>query len=239
MKPSRKAAIIERSRQLLIQLWMMRDQLWDDPPSAEDLFPLPVEILIKGLLAIKYEEPIELPSLTSLTLKVSADETFGFMDRDSRRIVVPQNFKTEWRRFTAAHEVGHWVLHPKVKYHRDRPLTGAERNNAFLPPEEQEANLFAAYLLMPSRTVRKYFERHFGDSIDGREPNEELACYLSASAGQNIDAIDLAKRGPEYRGLLISQTSSYDGRRFIPLAARFGVSPTAMAIQLKDLQLVR
>jgi hypothetical protein len=239
MKPSRKAFIIERSRQLLIQLWRRRSKLLGSLTTVEDLFPLPIEILIRDLLAIHYEEPVEFAALTSLTLEVSTHETFGFMDRDRGRIVVPQNFKTEWRRFTAAHEVGHWVLHPEVKYHRDRPLTGAERNKLFLPPEEQEANLFAAYLLMPSRTLREYFKRQFGASIDGREPNEELAFWLSTSAGQTIDAIELAKRGAEYRGLLISQASSYQGRRFIPLADRFGVSPTAMAIQLKDLLLVR
>jgi Zn-dependent peptidase ImmA (M78 family) len=233
MDYAQKKLIIEKARQLLIELWNKREELGLNVSEAEDLFPLQLDIVIQGLLGIKYEEPVEFPSLTSLTQEIETLKTAGFMDRLGRRIVVPQNFKIEWRRFTAAHEVAHWILHPEVKYHRDRPITGAERANFSLSIEEQEANLFAAYLLMPSKIVNLYFKRCFGKPIDGRQPNEELAVWLSS------DSIELAKRGSRYRALLISQQSSYKRKRFIPLADRFGVSPTAMAIQLEELGLVK
>lgn len=56
-------------------------------------------------------------------------------------------------RFTAAHELGHYLMHRDVPvtYHR---MIGRKR----LPPEidsECQANLFAAALLMPERKLRK------------------------------------------------------------------------------------
>lgn len=239
MRYARREEIIEAARQLLIQLWKKRYQIWPNPPNVWDLFPLPTEIIITELLGVEYEEPIEIPSLASLRQDIVTAETAGFMDRDHPRIVVAQNVKIEWRRFTAAHEIAHWILHPAIKSHRDRPITGAERANPSRPPEEQEADLFAAELLMPRKILRQYFNRYFGEIIDGREPNEDLAFWLSAGTKQNIDFIELAKRPARYRALLISQLSSYKGRHFISLADRFGVSPTAMAIQLEDLGLVK
>jgi len=62
--------------------------------------------------------------------------------------------------FTAAHELGHWILHPKemaaqpelgIVIYR-RPI-GDE-----IDPLEQEANHFAANLLVPEHMLRKYHE---------------------------------------------------------------------------------
>ncbi|HYX71586.1 MAG TPA: ImmA/IrrE family metallo-endopeptidase [Nitrososphaera sp.] len=239
MNYARKEFILEEARQLLIKLWKKRAQIWSNPPDLEDLFPLPVDIIIKNILGIQYEEPVEIPSLASLRQEIVTTETVGFMDRVRNRIVVAQNIKNEWRRFTAAHEIGHWILHPSIKSHRDRPITGAERATLLRDPEEQEADLFAAELLMPRKVLRKYFIQHFGEMIDGRQPNEDLTVWLSAGTGESIDMIELAKRGARYRALLISKASTYKGRRLISLADRFGVSHTAMAIQLEELGLVK
>src|SRR5262245_23994360 len=84
----------------------------------------------------------------------SSFEIAGLVDRSQRRIVVAQKFRIEWRRFTTAHEIGHWVLHPGLIHHRDRPLEGGERANRSRPRQEQEADLFAAELLMPSKMVQ-------------------------------------------------------------------------------------
>src|SRR5205085_8276692 len=153
------------------------------------------------------------------------------------RIVVAQKFKVEWRRFTAAHEIGHWILHPSVVSLRERPLTGAERANPSRPAEEREADIFAAELLMPRKVLTEYFTRHFGACIDGTRPDEELAFWLSAGAGRDINMIELSKYGVSYRAFLISGLSSYRSRHFVSMADRFGVSLKAMAIQLEKLGL--
>jgi hypothetical protein len=41
-----------------------------------------------------------------------------------------------------------------------------------------------------------------------------------------------------YRALVIAETASYAGQHFVPLTTAFGVSSTALAIQLEDLGLV-
>jgi hypothetical protein len=241
MNDSRRKDIIRKARLVLTDVLKNSIELFGKPLDPHDLFPLQMDIVIRDLLGLKYEEPVEFSSLTSLTLQVQTFETFGYMERnaDGGKVVIPQNLKVEWRRFTAAHEVGHYILHPTVLHHRDRPLTGGERANLNLPPEEQEANLFAAYLLMPRKQVTQYFEHCFGGAIDGREVDPELAFWLGTVAGQSIDEVELVRRGVNYRALLVAQVSAFKGARFLPLADRFGVSPSAMGYQLKELGLVK
>ena len=72
------------------------------------------------------------------------------------------------RRFTIAHELGHWELHRHVDgsvFCRStvvEPETPAQRTG--LPPHEAEANAFGAALLMPARLIREQYatcERDF------------------------------------------------------------------------------
>jgi hypothetical protein len=68
------------------------------------------------------------------------------------------------RRFTIAHELGHWRLH------RDAEVRGvfcragsiepdATKPRAPLPPTEDEANVFAAAVLMPARLIEDQYVR--------------------------------------------------------------------------------
>lgn len=84
-------------------------------------------------------------------------------------------------RFTVGHEIGHWVLHRPLhlrwKVHSSRGLFGQEgprehmislRRDVFAatnskpPPEEMQANRFAAHLLIPRSALRREFVRRFG-----------------------------------------------------------------------------
>ena len=85
------------------------------------------------------------------------------------------------RRFTIAHELGHWVLHrtgQQALFCRkgavredDAPTT----TRAPLPVTEREANAFAAALLMPAPLVARYYERTGG--------NFEQLCLVFKSSG--------------------------------------------------------
>src|SRR5262249_23080809 len=145
------------------------------------------------------EEPEEIPS------EREGFETAGLMDRARRRIVAAQKYPREWRRFTIAHEIAHWVLHPNVEYHRDRPLTGGERANTSRPLEEQEADRFAAELLMPTRVLTEYFNLAFDGPIDCTIPTSNLASRLSGLTNQNITVEDLS-RDLRVRALLIARS---------------------------------
>jgi Zn-dependent peptidase ImmA (M78 family) len=69
---------------------------------------------------------------------------------DGRAIVLNGSGDSGRRRFTIAHEIGHFVLHPE----RCRPERGGGVNEAGRR-EEREADTFAAELLMPEYLVRE------------------------------------------------------------------------------------
>ena len=69
---------------------------------------------------------------------------------DGRAIVLQGAGDAGRRRFTIAHEIGHFVLHPE----QCRPERGGAVNEAG-GREEREADTFAAELLMPEHLVRE------------------------------------------------------------------------------------
>src|SRR5579863_1485959 len=228
-----KLNIIHAATGVLRSHWQERHRIWVNPPNADGLLPIPVDKIARDLLGLSLEEPEE------ILFAHSEDkyEVAGFLDRGERRIVVAQKFRPEWRRFTLAHEVAHWILHPKITHHRDRPLTGGERANQTRPHDEQEADVFASELLMPEKALRRKFTAAFGSPFDGREPDSTAAFWLSAGSNRHVNEIQLSA-DLRYRAMIIAQTASFAGRHFTPLSTVFGVSPTALAIQLEDLGLV-
>src|SRR6266446_1799501 len=73
-------------------------------------------------------------------------------------------------RFTAAHEIGHYVLHPLVPH--DRQHTARDFTIWNVASEEAEANVFAAELLMP--------EFLFKPRSRGKNPSLALLDSLAA-----------------------------------------------------------
>lgn len=239
-KPWEKATR-ERAREVLKELCRKLPEIYLHPPKYEDLIPLNPTLIIKEILRAKFEEPEKLhrrPSEGAHSNK-QMSELAGVMDRRIRTISVSRSFSMEVRRFTAAHEIGHWVLHPSEVYHRDRPLTGQELECKKRPPGERQADLFAAELLMPTRFLVRTFFNRFGGPIDGNELDEGLLFWLSAGCKREIDISRFSKWERRERSKYIAELTSYRSRHFRSLAEYFGVSVTAMAIQLEDLDLVK
>lgn len=223
----------DTARQLLLEIWGRRGELWAPSVEPEEIFPLDVPLIIQNVLGVNVEEPEEILN------GEAGVEIAGFIDRKQNKIVLAQRFKIQWRRFTAAHEVAHWLLHPKLIYLRERPLTGAERANYQRSETESEADAFAAELLMPTKLVNKIFFRDFHSPIDGRKPDDDLAFWFSEASPTKIAPSDLAGRGVQFRALGIAQADTWRGTAILPLTDQFGVSPTAMSIRLMELGLVR
>jgi hypothetical protein len=78
---------------------------------------------------------------------------------DSHAIVLRGGTGEHRRRFTIAHEIGHFVLHP----HRRAPERGGGVNAAW-QLQEREADQFAADLLMPEGLVREAVLEHGDDA---------------------------------------------------------------------------
>jgi len=99
---------------------------------------------------------------------------------DKKTIEINENLSDHEGRmhFTAAHEVGHIVLHVplyKQKNQNDvsehkiisRKDSGFEGNKK--EPEEWQADKFAAYLLMPSELIKKAFFKNYTKPVNVRK----------------------------------------------------------------------
>lgn len=111
--------------------------------------------------------PIDLGRIVeSLGLRVyngnfQDDTIAGMFDRANRAIYVAKNDFYPRMAFTIAHEIGHYVLHQnkdKEVFHRYNAahLDSAVYQNPEVGIEENEANWFAASLLMPKEHVARY-----------------------------------------------------------------------------------
>lgn len=98
---------------------------------------------------------------TRLQLKISRAPSKDFsgllIRKDGHALIGVNNDEAPVRqRFTIAHEIGHFLLHPTkdtfVDYRHD-----PEKNKGSKPIKETEADMFAAALLMPRKNVTKDF----------------------------------------------------------------------------------
>lgn len=102
--------------------------------------PVPVEAIAEDLLGLRVREE---PDLTASGMLVPAE----------RLVLVNASESALRRRFTLAHEIGHWALHcsgiapPPILCRAVGLRPGADAR-------EREANVFAADLLMPEDDVR-------------------------------------------------------------------------------------
>lgn len=79
---------------------------------------------------------------------------------DAHAIVLDGGGDERRRRFTIAHEIGHFVLHPGCV----RPERGGLVNEA-IRAREREADAFAAELLMPAHLVRQAVGEQGADPV--------------------------------------------------------------------------
>jgi Zn-dependent peptidase ImmA (M78 family) len=76
-----------------------------------------------------------------------------FIHGDRKIILVSTALPYERRRFTVAHELGHYVLGHQAAFSLDSP-------ESWVPREEQAANVFAAELLMPKTALQSIHYKH-------------------------------------------------------------------------------
>jgi hypothetical protein len=126
--------------------------------------PVPIEDIADshaGLLVRDVEDLSTAPGAPAL---VAGQALSGLLLPDRGEIWVNAREAEEWpprRRFTIAHELGHWQLHRHgdgAIYCRSSALDAddAEDPERLSEPEE-EANAFAAALLMPAHLLREQY----------------------------------------------------------------------------------
>ena len=143
------------------------------------------------------ERPIPVEKIADdlgITVKLESaeKELSGFIYRDTqgRRAVIGINSSHHQnrRRFTLAHELGHFILHNLDDVHVDRSFAVRLRNelsSTGTDIEEKEANLFAAELLMPKHFIERDLEHiHDIDLVD-----EKVIANLAGSYGVSTQAM--------------------------------------------------
>ena len=216
------------ARDLQAQLWRVREELF---PDERAVAPLALLDPFLALRCIGFRAEL-VDSLGQHLWGHEYLEVAGIIDASERTVQISRRFEAPFRKFTAAHELGHALLHDAQGLHRDRALDGSElgisRNRT-----EWEADIFATYFLMPEKQVRAVFEQAFKAPVFVL--NDETAFALTAG---DLEALRATLSEVRDLSILLARTTQYDGVQFYSLAEQFGVSAGTMAIRLEELRVV-
>ena len=139
-------------------------------------------------------EPVDVANIArSIGVEVqeepAEDDLSGFLYRDRKRKVtiigVNSSHHPNRRKFTTAHELGHYLLHDFDNVHVDRQFKIWLRNEASSQGtdlEEKEANLFAAEILMPAKFIERDVKRIGTLDLMDEDVIRELAEQYGVSA---------------------------------------------------------
>ncbi len=139
--------------------------LWDGRT-----LPVPVDDIVDscfGLHVVEVDDMTAAPGCPQL----EADQSLsGLLLVDERQIWCNAAEAQQWpgrKRFTMAHELGHWVMHKPGQqslFCRRGVITPDEADHDKLrakrpplPPEEDEANAFAAELCIPAALLKHHY----------------------------------------------------------------------------------
>lgn len=85
------------------------------------------------------------------------DRISGFIQFDPLRIIVNNDISPNRMTFTIAHELAHYLLHRDwANSNEYQVLPRQNEYDRRKPPEEQEADCFAAELLVPADMLKRY-----------------------------------------------------------------------------------
>jgi hypothetical protein len=146
--------------------------------------PVPVEDIVDTCFGLLVRDMVDLTTAPGVPALGAHQSLSGLLLPTRREIWVNAGEAREWpsrRRFTIGHELGHWCLHREggsTIFCRETAIGGSETDGR--PPPEEEANRFAAALLMPAGLVRRHYERERRE-----EPSRcfERLCELFGASG--------------------------------------------------------
>ncbi|WP_234775307.1 ImmA/IrrE family metallo-endopeptidase [Paraburkholderia tropica] len=221
-----KAAIAAEVRRFQYEIWQRAGTSHNTIPHLLQLFRPDHAATVHSI-----EYDVAQGSLGVHGIGKAQYQVAGLVDVQRSTIRIAGNFPYEVQRFTGAHELGHIVLHPGLPLHRDRPLLG---DGPVPDRREREANYFAACFLAPEKLVRRAFREKFGSEI--LHLDDRVAFAIASNSVQDLLR---SKTGSlEFPRAVATAEKFGFGNHFKSLAQEFGMSPTAMAIRIKELELV-
>jgi hypothetical protein len=161
--------------------------IWD----GESL-PIPVEDIADSHLGLLVREVGNLATAPGAPVLDDGQSLSGLLLPSRGEIWVSADEARDWptrRRFTIAHELGHWCLHREVErslFCRAATIEARDQDEpSAFPALEHEANVFAAAVLMPARLVRERYKSSGRDF----EQLRELFAVSGAAMGRRLHAI--------------------------------------------------
>jgi len=216
------------ARQIQVEIWKDKDRFWSGAPPKD-----PIELLNPShAISLRRYSLEYVPGFGQIIKDRDIAEIAGYLDNDRRKVYVSEQFSSEQMLFTAAHELGHILLHRDSigHIHRDRPVDGAIISRDHV---EWAADKFATFFLMPENLVRRRFIQRFRTKC--LYVTEEAAFGLGFL---NTDELRKKIQNKEHLAQLVASTTNYHTNHFKSLAAQFRVSVGSMAIRLKELELI-
>lgn len=224
-KPSRRSdtEIEDAARALQTTLWNRRFEFFE-PKAPLDPLKLLDPALAFGMLGYEFDTVDALGQLYESTQPINVA---GLLDKSTKKVLVSGAYPPSVRYFTAAHELGHAVLHEFSGMHRDKPLEGM---GGARDPQEVEADKFAANFLMPRKLLTREFERRFGETPFALDEASRFA-LVGPSNGDRI-------KNKRQLSRALSSAARFNGQNIVPLNLLFRVSVESMAIRLEELNLL-
>lgn len=143
--------------------------------------PVPVDDIAGDVFRLLVQEVEDMSAAPGCPELRPDQQISGLLLTSLREIWVNKDEAEQWpgrRRFTVAHEIGHWVLHDRSR----RPTfcraafidTGTgyeapEQERGPKPEAETEADAFAAALVMPTTLLRYHYEHTTRDFDELKE----------------------------------------------------------------------
>ena len=160
--------------------------------------PVPVEDIVDSAFGLHVRDVEDMTQAPECPPLEEGQSLSGLLLADRKQIWCNASEGVQWptrRRFTIAHELGHWVLHKPGQQSLfcrratlmpdEDPEGKGEGERPPLPEIEKEANAFAAALLMPARLI----ERHYYETERDFEAMCELFSSSQAAMGRRLHAV--------------------------------------------------
>jgi len=219
--------IADKARELQIELWDRQCTLW----QGENVTPIDVCDPWKAAQHLEYE--VQEGWVDSPGMRAGV-QLGGFLNRPMKLIGLSDQLAQRTMRFTLAHEVGHILLHPGLHHHREIPLHGMTEPHEPVNPKERQANHFAGCFLVPTKQLKRAFLASFG--VEKLTLTDNVAFELLGGSFMSL-------MNTPYDSLafdrVVAQAVRFSGRQFGALNDLFQVSPTTLAIRLRQVGLTR
>ncbi|EDP96936.1 cyclodeaminase/cyclohydrolase family protein [Kordia algicida OT-1] len=215
--------IEESSVELQRLIWKNRYKIWKVKVPQQPTKVLIPGTVLKKIFGYEFHDVAEIGSENNIA---------GIINQEEKIVMISDEFPKNTQNFTAAHELGHAILHTQKVMHRDKPIDGftSYKNRDY---KERQADKFATFFLMPEKLVKQTFKELF--LTDKFQINEDSAFFLTGG-----NPSELRKECKNSRGLArkLANAEFYSNQSFISISKLFNVSVEAMAIRIEELDLI-